>query len=217
MTISLPDVRRDSRPRFRHLPPSVSSAGQEAVELAASAGLVLDPWQVEVLEGALGERRDGRWSATEVVVIVPRQNGKGAILEARELAGLFLFGEMLQTHTAHRFDTAIEHFRRVRYLIENTPDLMRKVKKIREANGDEGIELKNGARLNFKARSKGSGRGFSGDLVVLDEAYYLGDLGDLLPTLSARPNPQVWYTSSAPLPKAESDPLRRLIRRGRGL
>jgi phage terminase large subunit-like protein len=49
------------------------------------------------------------------------------------------------------------------------------------------------------ARSSGSGRGFSSDLVILDEAYQLGDreMAALLPTLSARPDPQVWYTSTA--------------------
>lgn len=194
----------------------MSSAGPEAVELAASAGLILDPWQADVLEGALAEKPDGRWAATEVAVVVPRQNGKGSILEARELHGLFLDDSCkLITHTAHRFDTCIEHFRRLRDLIEGCPDLDRKVRKIREANGDEGIELLDGSRINFKARSKGSGRGFSGDLVVLDEAFWLLELGSLLPTLSARPNPQIWYTSSAPLPRAESDVLRSICRRGR--
>jgi hypothetical protein len=75
-------------PRVCSVPPYVSSAGREAVELAALAGLELDEWQAFVLEHALGERADGRWAAFEVGVLVPRQNGKGGILEARELAGL---------------------------------------------------------------------------------------------------------------------------------
>jgi predicted amidohydrolase YtcJ len=61
----------------------------EAVELAASAGLVLDDWQQHVLVSALGERPDalGTWAAFEVGLVVPRQCGKGGVLEARELAG----------------------------------------------------------------------------------------------------------------------------------
>jgi hypothetical protein len=53
--------------------------------------------------------------------------------------------------------------------------------------------------------------------VILDEAYRLSpaSLSALLPTMSARPNPQIWYTSSAPLPIIESDVLRKLCRRGR--
>lgn len=186
------------------------------MELAASAGLILEQHQAHVLEGALGERTDGRWSAFEVGVIEPRQNGKGAIITARELAGLYLFGEELQTHTAHRFDTCLEGFRRIRDYIEGTADLSRRVRKITEAHGQESIELFNPTqRLIFKARSKGSGRGFSGDAVYLDEAFWLLDLGAMLPTMSARPNPQLWYLSSAPLPRVESDVLRRLCRRGR--
>lgn len=179
----------------------LSSSGLEAVELAASAGLVLDPWQQHVLDVALSERADGSWSAFEVGLIVPRQNGKGSILEARELAGLFLFDERLILHSAHEFKTAAEAFLRIKTLVENTDDLRKKVKQIRTSHGDEGIELLNGARLRFVARSRGSGRGFSGDTVILDEAYNLGAeaMGALLPTLSAKPNPQIWYTSSAPM------------------
>ena len=187
------------RPRVSSFPPFASSAGQEAAELAASAGLLLDDWQRHVLDVALGERPDGKWSAFEVGLIVGRQNGKGAILEARELAGLFLFGEQLILHSAHEFKTAQEAFRRVLGLIQNTPDLEKLVSRVRTSHGEEGVELRSGARLRFVARSTGSGRGFSGDVVILDEAYNLPGqaMGALLPTMAARPNPQVWYTSSA--------------------
>jgi hypothetical protein len=195
-------------------PPRVSSAGLEAVELADSAGLHLDPWQCLVLEEALGERSDGKWSAFEVGLLVPRQNGKGSVLEARELAGLFLFDEKLILHSAHEFKTSSEAFSRIWSLIENTPDLERKVHKVYSAHGSEGITLKNGNRLRFVARTSGSGRGFSGDCVILDEAYKLTmkQIAALLPTLSARPNPQLWYTSSGG--QLESDVLLRLRQRG---
>src|SRR5205809_457432 len=91
-------------PSVRSVPADVSSLGVEAAELAASAGLVLDPWQAMVLDAALGKRRDGKWAAFEVGVVVSRQNGKGGILEARELAGLFLIRERLLVHSAHQFD-----------------------------------------------------------------------------------------------------------------
>lgn len=217
MTRSRSAERRGSQaPTFELTPPAQATAGPEAVDLAASAGLILEPHQQRVLRGALGERPDGRWAAFEVAVVEPRQNGKGAIITARELAGLYLFGEELQTHTAHRFDTCLEGFRRIREYIEGSPDLSRRLRKITEAHGQESIELFNPTqRLLFKARSKGSGRGFSGDVVYLDEAFWLMDLGAMLPTMSARPNPQLWYLSSAPLPRVESDILRGLCRRGR--
>jgi len=108
LTTSLPSVLRGAgRPRVCNYPVYASSAGGEAVELAASAGLVLDPWQADILTAALGERADGSWSAFEVAVIVSRQNGKGAVLEARALAGLLLFGEQLVMWTAHELKTAM--------------------------------------------------------------------------------------------------------------
>ena len=52
-----------------------------------------------------------------------RQNGKGTILEALELAALFLFPDVrLILHSAHEFKTAAEAFLRVRTLIEDNPD-----------------------------------------------------------------------------------------------
>ena len=205
------------RPRLAHLPPGkVTSSGPEAVELAASAGLILDDWQCWVLEEALAETDDGGWAAFEAAVIVPRQNGKGSILEALELAALFLFEMRLIVHSAHEFKTAREHFLRMQTLIRGSDELFEQVAYIHTGAGAESIGLKSGARLNFVARSRGSGRGFTGDLIVMDEAMFLPQesIGAMLPALSARPNPQVWYTGSAP--HADSKVLHGLIRRAQG-
>lgn len=197
------------KPRVELIPNSrIETAGLDAIELAAIAGLHLDEWQQKVLLGSLGEVRAGKWSAFEVGLVVPRQNGKGSILEARELAGLFLFGDNLIIHSAHKFDTAVEAFNRILGLVQNTPDLDAQVSKVSTAHGSEGIELKNGSRLKFLARSAGSGRGFSADLIILDEAYALksSEMAAMLPTMAAKSldgNPQIWYTSSAGMPNSE--------------
>lgn len=129
---------------------------------------------------------------------VARQNGKGALLEARELAALFVFGERLVIHSAHMWDTSLEAFRRLLGLIEDG-DLQREVSKISRSHGEEGIELKNGGRIRYRTRSKGGGRGFSSGLLVFDEAMFLSTMahGALIPTLSAQRNSQVWYAGSA--------------------
>lgn len=215
MTISPPAVRLGAQqPRVSSAPPAVSSAGQEAIDLAAAAGLVLDPWQRYVLDRALGEKADGRWSAFEVGLIVPRQNGKGSVLEARELFGLFLAGERLILHSAHEHKTAKEAFLRIKALIQETPELDRQVANYYQSNENTSIDLRNGARLRFVARSGGSARGFSADCVILDEAYNLPDeaLAAMLPTMAARPNPQLWYTSSAGTDSSEV--LARVRKRG---
>lgn len=192
-------LRGAQEPSLCAVAPYSASTGSEAVEVAQLAGLFLDPWQQFVLERALGERPDGRWAAFEVGVEVARQNGKGGILEARELAGLFLLDERLIIHSAHEFPTSLEAFRRLLNLIEDTPDFDRRVQRVSRSHGEEGIELKGGQRIRFRTRTKGGGRGFTADCLILDEAMVIPEAmhGALLPTLSARPNPQVWYTGSA--------------------
>jgi phage terminase large subunit-like protein len=200
LTNSLADEPRGAQvPRIRSVPDYLSTSGQEAVELCAAFGVHLDPWQAHVLDGALGERADGKWSAFEVGLVVPRQNGKGEVLLARQLAGLFLLDERLVMHSAHEYKTAAEAFNRIKAVVEGSDELRRAVKTVRTSHGEEGIELRNGNRLRFVARSKGSGRGFTADCIILDEAYELGpeQMAAMLPTLSARPNPQIWYASSA--------------------
>jgi phage terminase large subunit-like protein len=212
LTTFPPDVRTGAlRPRLEVTPPRVSSAGSEAVDLCRSAGFFLDEWQQWVLEQALGERDDGKWSALEVGLLVPRQNGKGAVLMARMLAGLFLFEEELVIYSAHLYSTSSETFLRIKSLVENSDHLRKRCKKPRTSHGEEGIELLNGNRLRFLARTKGGGRGFSGDCVVLDEAFNLpaAMMSAMFPAMSARDNPQIWYTTTPP---QEFDPPSRQIR-----
>lgn len=195
------DLFGAQRPQHESVPAHASSSGPEAIALASSAGLHLDPWQQHVLTGGLGETPAGRWSAFEVGLIVGRQSGKGSLLEARVLAGLNLFGERLILWSAHETKTSFEAFRRCEDLFTNVDELRKQVKAVHRSNGTEGIELRNGARLRFVARTRGSGRGFSADLVILDEAYALTSeqMAALIPTLASRPDPQIWYTSSPPL------------------
>lgn len=196
-----PDLMGDQEPRHSWVPPYVSSTGKEAIELAHLAGLDLDPWQQWCLTNSLGEREDGKWAAFGVGLVVSRQNGKGGLLEARELAGLFLLHERLIIHSAHQFDTSQEAFERLWSLIEGSSELSSRLAKNQptRSHGAEGIKLKDGCRIRFRTRTKGGGRGFTADCLILDEAMILPDafLAAVLPTLSARPNPQVWYTGSA--------------------
>jgi hypothetical protein len=212
--LAAPELHGVQTPRIATAPPNfLSSSGQEAAELAALAGLELDPWQQHILDVGLREREDGNWSAFEVAVNVPRQNGKGGVIEARELAGLFLLGEKLILHSAHEFKTSIVAFRRIEQLVMGCPDLRKRVLRVRKTTGEEAIELVTGQVLRFLARSGGSGRGFTGDCNILDEAMILGDdaMGALMPTMAAVPNPQIWYLGSAGIgsPSVQLGRLRR--------
>lgn len=203
-------------PVVRHAPSVRGNAWEDVVDVAKAYGLVLDEWQEGVLEAAMGERSDGRWAASRVGVAVPRQNGKGALIEARELAGLLVFGEQSIVHSAHEQRTARVGFDRIRAYFENYDDLRRRVKQIGTAVAREYIELLSGQVLRFPARSKGAIRGFSIDCLLLDEAQILPEraMAAILPTLAARPNPQVWLLGTPPTPADEGEVFTRWRRMG---
>lgn len=187
-------------------------AADDIRDIAAAYGLILDPWQDNLSRAFMGERADGRWASPLCGGTVPRQNGKNGWVEARELAGLLLFGERLIIHSAHEVKTALEAFRRIRSYFDNYDDLRKRVKSIRTTNGDEGIELLTGQRLRFMARSKSSGRGFSPDALILDEAQELAEetFAAILPATSARPNPQIVLLGTPPGPRNNGEVLKRL-------
>lgn len=205
-------------PAFRWVPEHVSTAGPEVADLARAIGLPLDPEQELCLDDMYAERADGRLAALEFAVIAPRQNIKTHLFKAAAWGDLLLFDQNLVVWTAHEFNTAMEAFRDMCELVDGSPLISKRVKKIVNANGDEGIEFHTGQRLRFKARTKGGGRGITGDRVILDEAFALqaAHLGSLLPTMAAKSvegDPQIRYGSSAGL--VGSEMLRRLRDRGR--
>jgi len=211
------DVHRGSQvPRVRHAPSVRANAWEDVSDLAKAYGLVLDEWQENVLEAAMGERADGRWAASTVGISVPRQNGKGALIEARELAGLLLFGEKTIIHSAHEQKTARVGFERILSYFENYDDLRKKVRSVMSALGREHIKLKSGAELHFPARSKGAIRGFSIDCLILDEGQILGDYAweAIKPTISARPNVQTWVLGTPPTPMDDGAVFERMRKRG---
>ncbi len=173
--------------------------------------------QRALLDVAFGLRPDNRVAAFEVAVVVSRQNLKTAWLKMCALGWLFVTDQRLIVWSAHEFSTAQEAHRDLAELIENTPSLRRRLKPngVHFGSADKSIELATGQRVVFKARTATGGRGLSGDKVVLDESFALqpAHIGALMPTLSARPDPQLLYASSAG--QEQSAYLRSIRDRGR--
>jgi hypothetical protein len=192
-------LRGSQRPGLLHLPDGSSATVDDALYLCGEWGFDYDDWQEFTIDVALREQADGRWSAKEIGLEVPRQNGKGELIEGRECLGLFYLDERKLIHSAHEFATASEALDRMDDRIGRNPQLARRVKSIKRSHGEEGVYLKDGRKLLYKTRTKGGGRGFCADLLVLDEAMFIAEtfLGALMPVISARPNPQMWYTGSA--------------------
>lgn len=206
----------EQRPRVSYLAPSTGrSWGDEFSALAAECGVVLDPWQRYVLDVGLMEDDDGLFAAFMVVLLVARQNGKTAVVAALVLGFIALLEDELIIYSAHQFKTTKETFRLVDKMVKAGP-LRSMWKKNRESGVETAVEFKSGARIIFVARSGSSGRGFTGNKVVLDEGFSVRQemLGALVPTMTAMPNPQVWVASSAPM--FDSDALHNLRRRALG-
>jgi len=185
-------------PRFQLMPQITVSQAQDAIDIYEACGQRLDDWQELCLHNGCGLREDLNWASFENGVVVQRQNGKGAVIEALCLASLFIWGNQKTIYAAHRLDTAQSTFSRVRALVETTADLTRRCKKINDS--DYAITLLTGATIEFKTRTASGGRGLTGDLVILDEALELNieQIKALVPTLLARVYAQLWYFSTVP-------------------
>jgi len=143
---------------------------------------------------------EGKWAHFEFGLNVARQNGKGVVLEARELALLAgLTDEKFGVHAAHEFKTSEEHFMRIQNLLESAN---LRVRAIRRSSGQEGVIMMDGRRLRFVTRTKSGLRGFAGvDYLNLDEAMIinLASHSAMMPTLRASDaprGPQLVYAGS---------------------
>ena len=207
-------------PRVHAKPERDRSDGDLAAQFATDYGLKPDQWQRLVLDDWLA-MQGNVYAALTCSLAVPRQNGKNAVLEMRELFGVVGKGEKF-LHTAHQVKTAQKHFKRLKWFFGESrddpkarfPELNRLVTEVRNQNGMEGIFLANGGSIEIAARSKSSGRGFTVDVLVLDEAQELSDdsLEALTPTNSAAPsgNPQMIFTGTPPGPMAQGEVFTRV-------
>ena len=180
-------------------------------ELASAYGLTPDPWQQTVLDNWLACDEEHNYVADTCGLSVPRQNGKNGVLEMVELDKLTMQHRKI-LHTAHEVKTCRKAFLRLKSFFEQPekyPELAEMVKYIRATNGQESIQLwkydeygdkVDGGSIEFIARSKSSGRGFTVDDVVCDEAQEMTDeqFEVLRSTNSAAPsgNPQLIMTGT---------------------
>lgn len=194
-----------TEPTFTRVPDGDETTGQDCVDLALAYGVPLDGWQADIVRGILREA-DGGWSASQAGLVVARQSGKGQIIVALELFGLFELDEQI-LHTAHAVKTSSDAFRRLWAVIQSHPELAVKVRRHSQMIGAEYVELDSGARIAFTTRSASAGRGLSVDRLVVDEAEDLpaAEVGALAPTVFSRPRAQSLYFGTAPGPMHDSE------------
>jgi hypothetical protein len=204
-------------PAFLGLRSYKDTFGDLAASVGEDLGMPPDTEQRGILSAIFAEDVPGVPAFFSVAVIAPRQNLKTSTLEIAALTDLFVFRVPLHVWTAHLEATAQKTFEHMVGLIASNEAYREQcVWPPRKANGQMRIELLTGERIEFRARSTGAGRGFTGNKVTLDEALFLdsGIMGALLPTMVTQRDAQVRYGSSAGL--ARSDVLRSVRDRGRG-
>ncbi|MGZ6788372.1 MAG: hypothetical protein ACXVGQ_00310 [Mycobacteriaceae bacterium] len=213
-------ARRLVQPDHDTGPAYVETYGPEVADLCAAADFAPDPQQELALDRIFAIRADGLSAAFAFCIICCRQNMKTGLFKQAAVGWLYVTEQRLVVWSAHEMSTTRDALRDLEGLITGSPALSKRLAKgsnngVYDANGQERIELETGQRILFKARTFSGGRGLTGDKVILDEAFALQPamMGALLPTLTARPDPQVLYGSSAG--KAESHVLRDVRDRGR--
>jgi hypothetical protein len=206
-------------PAYVHRPPRVRTLTGKVVRVAESVGRLHEPEQVLALDVISGVRADGRPASLSSAVICSRQNLKTYVLENYVLTRMVDPGDSarLFVWTAQQLDTTEEtflHFLQI-FTSPEHPHMRRRFRRSSSTNGAAEIELMDGRRIKFKARSAKSGQGLTGDVIVLDEGFAVENkhLGALVPTLSTRRRAQILWGSSAC--HATSGPLRALVERGR--
>lgn len=202
-------------PLYRTVPDCRTSFGDLAAKVGVDMGLPPDEEQRVLLDAIFAEAQPEVPRYRHVCVVGPRQNIKTSTLAVAALTDLFVLGVPEAIWTAHQSKTSTKSFQDMQRRINGHPDYAGLVD-FKSGRGEELISLPGTpVSLEFRARSGGSGRGFTTDRVTLDEALYLtsADLGAMLPTTLTRRGAQIRYGSSAGM--LRSSALRDLRDRGR--
>jgi hypothetical protein len=205
-----------SRPTHFYVPEgSIFTIADEIADLMEAVGYQVDEPERMTCHALYAQKPNGDWAGLESGVVGPRQNLKTSCMIAGAIHDTFVQG-LTVNWTAHEFKTSSAAFRDFQGIIESHDWLASEIKTIRTANGNEGFDLVNGAKLNIIARTGKSGRGMAIPRLYLDEGLYLTGkmMGAIIPTLSAMPNAHAVVGSSPGL--LESTVLRGMRRRGRG-
>lgn len=194
-------------PLYRTAPDCRTSFGDLAARVGVELGLPPDDEQRVALDAIFAESSPGIPRYRHACIVATRQQLKSATLTIAAATDLLLLGVPGAVWTAHQSKTATKSYEDLSRRIRMHPEYA-EVVDYRGGRGEEAIFLLDdqAISLEYRARSGGSGRGFTTGRLTLDEALYLrgGDLGALAPTMLTRRDGQIRYGSSAGLPGSEA-------------
>ena len=169
------------------------------------------PWQRQVADVALELLPDGQFAYREVIVTVPRQQGKTTMVLSLEVWRGNAYSRLQNRRQRIFYSAQTGKDGRQKLLDDQAPilqasplasllDNRRANGGIRRESGGEGIDFKGGSRIDVMASSIESGHGKTIDLGILDEAF--ADVDDrreqaMIPAMMTKRDAQLWVTSTA--------------------
>jgi phage terminase large subunit-like protein len=139
-------------------------------------GLTLLPWQRWFLLHALelhptekGQDGNPLFRFRKIVLLVGRQNGKSTVMQALTLWRMFVDRCNLVIGTAQDLEVAESLLKESYELAEEVDELKSELGPLMRGAGKMQFRLQSGETYKVKAASRRSGRGLSGELVLLDE------------------------------------------------
>lgn len=204
--------------------PHRRTVGGKIAAISQQLGNEFMPWQQLVADVAGEIDDEGLLYYRQIIILVMRQSGKTTLLMPvhvhRALA--YLTPQNIIYGAQNRVDA------RKKIEDDQLPILQRSPFNAfftwRATNGMEAIKWKNGSRLTLLAGTDKAGHGSTNDLVTLDEVFAQVDARAeqaVLPSMSTRPDPQLWIVSTAGTEKSlylkdKVDLGRKLVEDGRG-
>lgn len=198
------ELRGHDRPRIA--PPIPARSGiREFRETATGLGIKLMPWQDVAGRYLTASAPGGRHMFPEVCLAVARQQGKTHLMRPYIVQAL-RDGKRI-VHISQTRELPKSMFRLIAESLDESLLLRRRGKggKMqtewpRFGSGSEEILLANGGAYRIAAASRGSARGQTNDIVIIDELREQKTtevIEAAEPTLTASPDPQIVYLSNA--------------------
>lgn len=183
-------------------PVPARSAWKDLRDTAAEMGITFMPWQETAARYLTAKGPDGQLLYREVAIVVARQNGKTTLMKPLIVQALRAGKRIL--HIAQSRELPRNMFGIIADTMADTPDLFpkRRGRTIwpRYGSGQEEISLLNGGWYRIAAAIRGGGRGWSADIVIIDELREMDShevIGMVDPTLLMSNDPQTIELSNA--------------------
>ncbi|MGV0868460.1 terminase [Corynebacterium kalidii] len=191
-----------AEPRFHtERDPSRRSLGPKLGKLAAALGKPLMPWQQRAADVALELDPSGRFHYKEVIITVPRQSGKTAMVLMLAAHRMLTTPEGKVWYTAQSGQIARERF--TKDLVPPVVRLLGGAVSVKYGAGDTRMEFPAiGSQIRPHPPTADSLHSEQSDLNIIDEPWsYTEAQGDALvqafiPTQNTRPNAQTVYLST---------------------